>query len=536
MKTKQDKPAGKNDEQRTTTGGPFDHLSRREFLATSAVVGATLLVPGVVSAALEGKKTGFTILHTNDMHSAFVGMGPSLDYKPFELGQDATRGGFARIAGLIAKRKTARKGLGPVLVLDAGDYSMGTPFGAATREIGGELQLMARMGYDATTFGNHEFDYGPEGLGKATTVAVKAGRIPMLLASNTVFSKDDATLTDLQNLAKQGLISRYHVIERGGIRFGLFGVLGKEAIFYTNGGAISFSDAVETAREMVKVLRESEKVDIVIALSHGGVEKGQDGRYTTGDDVHLAEAVPGIDVVIGGHSHTELSEPILVNGRTPVVQTREEGQNLGELVISLDGGNLKVESYRLYPIDDTVLGDHSVADEIETFKKSVTGAVFASRGYGRSAAGRGAAGSSQCFHRYRCWDYSRQSHLRCFQDFLENGYWPHRQWPDARWYYSADWPRGVTTDTVEVAGAPAGHRKITERSTHSRLSSAPTSKTGPPGTTIFRNTDSSPKPKPRPLTVTVLPSPGHGRDGGPKDGLVGPGGLLKNQGNGRRVL
>ena len=91
--------------------------------------------------------------------------------------------------------------------------------------------------------------------------------------------------------------------------------------------------------------------------------------------------MPGIDVVIGGHSHTELHEAIIVNGRTPVVQTGKEGENLGELVITLDGGKLTVESYRLYPIDDTIAGDHAIADEIDTFKKSVTGVVFASRGY-----------------------------------------------------------------------------------------------------------------------------------------------------------
>ena len=111
------------------------------------------------------KKT-FTILHTNDMHSSLVGMGPASDYTPFGLGDDNTRGGFARLAGLIAKRKEARTGQGPVLVLDAGDYSMGTAFGAATRETGGELQLMFQMGYDATTFGNHDFDLGPEGLAR----------------------------------------------------------------------------------------------------------------------------------------------------------------------------------------------------------------------------------------------------------------------------------------------------------------------------------------------------------------------------------
>ena len=90
-------------------------------------------------AAADGRKT-FTILHTNDMHSAFVGMGPSADYTPFTLNDDTTRGGYARLAGLIASRKAAREVQGPVLVLDAGDYSMGTAFAAATRETGGELQ------------------------------------------------------------------------------------------------------------------------------------------------------------------------------------------------------------------------------------------------------------------------------------------------------------------------------------------------------------------------------------------------------------
>jgi 5'-nucleotidase len=86
-------------------------------------------------------------------------------------------------------------------------------------------------------------------------------------------------------------------------------------------------------------------------------------------------------VVIGGHSHTELQEVILVDGRTPVVQTGKEGANLGELVLTLDGGKVTVESYRLHPMDDTVPGDRATADEIEKLKKGVTAAVFASRGY-----------------------------------------------------------------------------------------------------------------------------------------------------------
>ena len=380
MKTTYEEPAAVVDGEEIFALLSREGLSRREFLAGAAAFGVTILLPEEFAAAADGKKT-FTILHTNDMHASFIGMGPASDYTPFTLNDDTTRGGYARLGGLIARRKEARKGHGPVLVLDAGDYSMGTAFSAATRETGGELRLMGRMGYDATTFGNHEFDLGPDGLGKSIGVAAKAGRIPAVLAANASFTASDAKLADLQRLTKEGVIRRYLVIERGGVRFGLFGVLGKEALIYTSGGATTFTDAVETAKEMVKILRETEKVDVVIALSHGGVEKGKDGRYTGGEDVQLAIDVPGIDVVISGHSHTELQEVILVNGRTPVVQTGKESNNLGELVISLDGGKQTVEAYRLHPIDDSIAGDRAIAAEIEQLKKSVSAAAFASRGY-----------------------------------------------------------------------------------------------------------------------------------------------------------
>ena len=327
-------------------------------------------------------KATFTILHTNDMHSSFIGMGPSADYSPFTLNDDTTRGGYARLGALIAKRRAELSDMGPVLVLDAGDYSMGTPFGAATREIGGELQLMSMMGYDATTFGNHDFDLGPDGLASSIGVARAAGRVPAILGSNANVTAADAEIDGLRKLYDDGVIRRYTVIERGGIRFGLFGVLGKEAQIYTGGaGAVTFDDALETGAKMAAILRETEKVDVVIALSHGGVAKGPDGKYDRGDDVALAKAVPGIDIVIGGHSHTSLTEAIIVNGRTPVVQTGLESKNLGELVISIDGDNLTVESCRLHPIDDTVAGDPAIGDEIEKLKGGVTAAVFASRGY-----------------------------------------------------------------------------------------------------------------------------------------------------------
>jgi 5'-nucleotidase/UDP-sugar diphosphatase len=341
-----------------------------------------LLYPNLGVAA-EGKKT-FTILHTNDLHSNLIGMAPVLDYAPAKTNDDddETLGGFARLATMIAERKSAREDLGPVLVVDAGDYSMGTAFGAATRETGAELQLLFQMGYDAVTLGNHDFDLGSDGLGQSVGVAAKAGRVPTVVASNTNFLGHDPTLADLQRLARDGVIRRYLVIERGGIRFGIFGLLGKEAVFFASAaGATSFSDPFETAKEMVTVLRETENVDVVICLSHGGVAKGKDGRYSDGDDIRVAQMAPGIDVVIGGHSHIALEEPIIVNDRTPVVQAGKYGEHLGELVITVNGGRLTVESYQIHPIDNTVLGDRVIEDEIDKLKKTVTEVVFASRGY-----------------------------------------------------------------------------------------------------------------------------------------------------------
>lgn len=346
----------------------------------SAAAGAVVILRGEPAAAADVKKT-FTILRTNDLHSNFIGMSPESDYTPFSLNDDKTRGGFARLAPLIAARKAAREAQGPVLVLDDGDYSNGTAFGAATRETGSELQLLFRMGFDATTFGNHEFDFGPDGLGTSIAVAAKVGRTPPIIASNIDLSEEDPTLVDLQRLTKEGVIRRYLVIERGGLRFGIFGLLGKEAVIYTSGGAASFPDATETAKEMVTILREKEKVDVVICLSHGGLQAGNNGRFTEGEDVNLARAVPGIDVVISGHSHTEVHEAIIVNGRTPVVQTGKYGENLGELVMTLDSGKLTVESYRLIPIDDTIAGDHAIDNAIDKLKQTVTEVVFASRGY-----------------------------------------------------------------------------------------------------------------------------------------------------------
>ncbi len=358
-----------------------DGMNRRSFLATSVAAGAFIAMSEPLAAQTAGKKT-FTILHTNDLHSNFIGMAPAADYTPLTLNDDSTRGGFARLATRIRERRAATEGLGPVLVLDAGDFTTGTAFAAATREMGGELRLLAMLGFDATTFGNHDFNFGPEGTAATIVAAVEAGQVPPILATNSDFSAPAQAVAGLQQLTRQGRIRNYLVIERGGIRFGLFGVLGREAAIYSVSAApVTFTDPIDAARATVAMLRDTEKVDVVIALSHGGVRRNPDGTYTDGADVRLAAEVPGIDVVVGGHSHTVLTSPIMAKGRTPVVQAGHNGRYLGELTVTINGGTLAVDACQVHPIDDTILGDTAISEVIEGFKKRVTEVVFAPRGF-----------------------------------------------------------------------------------------------------------------------------------------------------------
>ena len=355
-------------------------MDRRAFIVASVAAGATVAMPEPLAARTKGKNT-FTVLHMNDLHSNFIGMAPLSDYTPFTLNDDSTRGGFARLATKIRERKAAIESLGPVLVLDAGDYTMGTAFAAATRETGGELRLLAMMGCDATTFGNHDFNLGPDGTSAAIDAAIAAGQIPVILATNTDFSASAQTVAGLQRLGAQGRIRNYFVLERGGVKFGIIGILGREAAAYSVSAApVTFGDPVEAARAAVAKLREVEKVDVVIALSHGGVHANADGTFTEGADVLLASEVPGIDVVIGGHSHTVLTSPIMAKGRTPVVQAGHNGRYLGELTVTVDGDRLTVDAYQVHQIDDATLGDAAVSAAVDGFKKRVTEVVFASRG------------------------------------------------------------------------------------------------------------------------------------------------------------
>ncbi len=315
-----------------------------------------------------------TILHTNDLHSNALGLSPNLDYNPRIAGGDATAGGYARLAAVLTRERAKRSG--PTLTLDGGDFLMGTPFHLLAREESIELRLMKALDYDAVVLGNHEFDLKPRGLAQIIAAAAAKGAIPNLLLANAVFSAKSDKDDSLEAEFKKGLVKPYIVIDRGGVRVGIFGIMGKDAAEKAPFAApVKFSDPVEVASKMVRELREKEKVDLVVCLSHSGVKEKVKG------DEFLAEKVPGIDVIVGGHSHTRLDQPLLVNS-TLIVQVGGYGKHLGALDLVLDQGRITLKEYKLHPVDAATVGNTAIQNQVERFILDIDQRILKDKGLG----------------------------------------------------------------------------------------------------------------------------------------------------------
>jgi len=232
--------------------------------------------------AKDDRSVKLTILHTNDVHSRI---------EPFSSGRNAGKGGAARRAAAIARIRQQEE---HVLLFDSGDIFQGTPY---FNMYGGELEfkLMSQMKYDAATIGNHDFDAGIEGLEKQLPHA----DFPFLI-SNYDFS--DTVLA--------GRTRPYQVFHKGSLKIGVFGLgialngLVPKVLYRET----RYLDPVTKAQEMATLLREEERCDYVICLSHLGYQY----RDNSISDVRLAQAVSGIDLILGGHTHTFLDEPTVV--------------------------------------------------------------------------------------------------------------------------------------------------------------------------------------------------------------------------------
>ncbi|MBN2159246.1 MAG: bifunctional metallophosphatase/5'-nucleotidase [Spirochaetes bacterium] len=325
--------------------------------------------------SLYGKERTLTVVHTNDMHSHLLGYPPTIDYTPMSTGDDGTAGGWARIATVIRQIRAERSN--PVLLVDGGDFLMGTLFHVISRERSVELGLMREMGYDMITLGNHEFDLRPAGLARILRAAERNGGLPPMVASNVIFDPTDDRDNTLEEVFRSGLVRPYRVVVKDGITVGFFGLMGKNAAevapFAT---PVTFGDPVAVAREMTALLREKEKVDVIICLSHSGLVPG---KPAISEDVKLARKVPGIDIIISAHTHTPLARPI-VEGDTVIVQAWYNGKWVGVLDLSLDAGRPALKKYRIIEINDTIRGDARLTSLIDGNKGEISRALLAPLG------------------------------------------------------------------------------------------------------------------------------------------------------------
>jgi len=353
---------------------------------------------GAIDTAVEaGTPQKLLILHTNDIHSHLMGFAPEADYTPASPNDDATQGGMARLAAAIGGAKASASADGtPVLLLDAGDFMMGTLFEFLATHASAELTLMHALGYDATTIGNHELDWTPHGLAGILHAAVTNQVTVPILASNMNFSATDQADDELKALADAGVIQTKLVKTVGGLKVGFFGLLGANASQVTPQAApLTFDPIADAAARMVTELRETDKVDLVIALSHSGID-----HTGAGEDADLAAKVPGIDVIISGHTHETLEQPKQI-GSTIIVTAGAYTGFLGELALTVTPSGVPgtpstvaIDSYQLRPIDDTITGDPTTQGAVDKFIAGVDTA-FTSSGLAYKAVLASTAGDLQ---------------------------------------------------------------------------------------------------------------------------------------------
>jgi 5'-nucleotidase/UDP-sugar diphosphatase len=342
---------------------------------------ATLVICVGMGAAAGCERTSkLVLLHTNDLHSYLEGSDPVVDYSPATIGDDTTRGGISRLAARIAAARSAA-GDTPVLLFDSGDFMMGTAFELLGASQAAELMEMHHLRYDAVTLGNHELDWTPGGLAQILGAAASRGFNVPIVATNM---KLDPASTDPGARAVMAAVQRKIVRTLpDGLKVGIFGLLGRDAVAVTPTiGPLEFDPIEVAAAAMVDELRGQDGVDVVIALSHSGIDTA--GR---GEDADLAAKVPGIDVILSGHTHNALPQAIKI-GNTIITQTGRYGENLGALALSITRGPMgaviggagdvgrrpvavKLERYDLIPIDDSVAGDAPTQARVRDYQAAI---------------------------------------------------------------------------------------------------------------------------------------------------------------------
>jgi len=304
----------------------------------------TITVFLLFTTVLFSQPDTLTILHVNDSHSTLEAIGPR------DANLKGTLGGISRIATLVGMTKMTEPN---VLFLHAGDISIGDLFFNKYYQVP-ELQILNAIGVDAITLGNHEFDLGPEALLGSLQYAfpVSTDAFPLLTA-NIDFS--DPSISDLQNY-----VTSYTIKEFGDLKVGIFGLTTPATNLISNPApAVVSEDIVNITAAMVSTLRISENCDVIILLSHLGVDL----------DKVIVQYVPGINVIVGGHDHYKYEQPITlsdpVGGTTWIVQAGSNYLNAGKMSLVVDGSNVQLINYQLIPIDTNIPQEPTVQSNID---------------------------------------------------------------------------------------------------------------------------------------------------------------------------
>lgn len=336
------------------------------------------LLPLSDTAAAAPEPTGkqVDVLFLHDTHSHLN------SFLTVENGQDVTLGGFAHIRTLITQAKEKNP---DTLILDAGDFSMGTLVQTIFHTDAPELRMLGALECDVTTLGNHEFDYRSSGLAGTLNAARESGDpVPAMVLCNIDWKSMEAEgLTEDQQLLKDAFAAYgmrdYIVLNKGDVRIAVLGVFGEDSLACAPTCALKFQDIKEAAARTVKEIRETEDVDMIVCVSHSGTNEDP----AKSEDELLAKAVPEIDLIISGHSHTTLEQP-LQYGSTYIVSCGSYARNLGSLSMSrTPDGRWTMENYDLIPITEAIAPDRLAQEKIDSLMEKVDSSYLSQFGYTR---------------------------------------------------------------------------------------------------------------------------------------------------------
>ena len=345
----------------------------------SLFLAMTLLMPlaQITPLKAESDAKEVDVMFTHDTHSHLDSFTTNVD------GELQEEGGFVRIKTLINEQKKENP---DTLILDGGDFSIGTLIQTVYETQAAELRMLGYLGYDVTTLGNHEFDYRSKGLANMLKAAKASGEtIPDLVVCNVDWDgMKKAGLSKGQKQIQSGFetygVKDYVVIQKGDTKIAITGVFGKDSLKCAPTCELLFKDPVEAVKDTVKKIKKNEKVDMIVCVSHCGTWEDENKS----EDELLAKNVKDIDLIISGHTHSELKEPIQ-HENTYIVSCGEYGKNIGSLSLKQNSnGRWDLSSYELIPVSKNIQPDEKTQNRIDELMDTVDTNYLADFGYTRS--------------------------------------------------------------------------------------------------------------------------------------------------------